>query len=522
MSVQVTAPDQGKALGSSYYLPGAGWLTVGTLLYFVLGVLGRLTILEGEVLSLVWPAAGAAMLLFGLTPTRWWGLVSALVAVATVALNLLTGATWTQVSIFIVSNVLQAICAVLILRALTPDLLGAGGSRPLEQLRAFWSILTASVVGSLIGAAVGALGRGVLLDSWAWLDLVVWFGRNAVGCAVIFTTGVLLLAGWQRLRDPEKRAELRVSIRKRALEGVLIVAATAALYVSAFDLFTLRPIAFPLLLPTVWIGLRFRPPAVALHCLLVSALVVEYTVNGGGPFAMLGGWPRQVMVCQLFIALVFCLGVLLSVSMTERETLTRTISEARAAAENQARLLSTIIDSMHDGVTVLDEHGQVLKRNPAGAQMVRSTTDTLTGIMDSKVALTMDGQPMRPEDFPWARAFAGENVVGQDMVLLFDDGSPQRTLTVSARQLPTLDGAGPRQAVLIYHDVTSDRAQRSALESFAGVVAHDLLGPLGVVEGWTEMLTRHARGPGDRLPGRSHAAARAHPRHGRVDAPAHR
>ncbi len=30
--------------------------------------------------------------------------------------------------------------------------------------------------------------------------------------------------------------------------------------------------------------------------------------------------------------------------------------------------MSTIIDSMHDGVTVLEEGGQVLKRNPAGAR----------------------------------------------------------------------------------------------------------------------------------------------------------
>ncbi len=95
---------------------------------------------------------------------------------------------------------------------------------------------------------------------------------------------------------------------------------------------------------------------------------------------------------------------------------------------------------------------------------------------------------MGEEDFPWARAFAGENVVNQDMVLVFDDGSPNRTLSVSARRLPAVSEDGLRLAVLIYHDVTDDRAQRSELESFARVVAHDLLGPLGVVDGWTEML----------------------------------
>ncbi len=95
---------------------------------------------------------------------------------------------------------------------------------------------------------------------------------------------------------------------------------------------------------------------------------------------------------------------------------------------------------------------------------------------------------MSPEDFPWARAFKGENVIAQDMVLVFDDGSPNRTLSVSARRLPTVTEDGLRQVVVIYHDVTDDREQRSELESFARVVAHDLLGPLGVVDGWAEML----------------------------------
>ena len=83
---------------------------------------------------------------------------------------------------------------------------------------------------------------------------------------------------------------------------------------------------------------------------------------------------------------------------------------------------------------------------------------------------------------------AGDDVVDEDVVIVFDDGSPSRTLAVSARRLPSMNGNGLRHAVVIYHDVTADRAQRSELESFAGVVAHDLLGPLGMVDGWAEML----------------------------------
>jgi signal transduction histidine kinase len=489
VTVQAVAPDlNGETARPNQWRQSTWLLVLGTVAYFLLGLLGRATITDGEVLSLVWPAAGAAMLLFGLTAlSRWW-LVSVLIAVSTVVLNLLTGASWTQVWIFVVSNVAQAICAVLLLRATVPHLRGAGGDQPLERLRDFWPIVAASAVGSLLGSVIGAVGRGLLLSDWSWVDFAVWWGRNTVGCIVIGTTGILLLASLDRWRTPEGRAEVRAAVSSRAPEAVVVTALTAALYLGAFEWFTTRPVAFPLLLPTVWVGLRFRPLPVAVHSLVVCAVVVVFTLSGEGPFAVLGSWPRQVMVAQLFIALAFCLGTLLALGRLERLALTRTLSDARAAAEAQARLMSTIVDSMHDGVTVLDENGQVLKRNPAGAEMVRSPIDTLLDVMDSKFAMTTGGQPMSPKDFPWVRAFAGENVVDQDMVLVFEDGSPNRTLAVSARELPTPDGEGPRQAVLIYHDVTKDRAQRSALESFAAVVAHDLLGPLGVVDGWTEML----------------------------------
>ena len=97
---------------------------------------------------------------------------------------------------------------------------------------------------------------------------------------------------------------------------------------------------------------------------------------------------------------------------------------------------------------------------------------------------------------------AGDDVADEDIVIVFDDGTPSRTFSVSARRLPSTNGNGHQQAVVIYHDVTTDRAQRSELESFAGVVAHDLLGPLTMVEGWAEMLASDLTTTATWLPGR--------------------
>lgn len=493
MSVQPIVRDASALRGGPEARQVAVWLALGTASYFLLGLLGRSTIRDGEVLSLVWPAAGASMLMFALTPPRWWGIVAVLVAGSTLALNVLTGATVSEAAVFVVANVLQALTAVLILRGLSPHLIGAGGENQLEQLRDFWSVLAACFIAAAVGATVGGLSRGLLLDGWTPLDGFVWWARNVAGSVAVATTGLLVLGAWQRHRTAGTRLDLRTvtrdTLRARGLEAALLVGLTVALYLLAFVWSDLLPAAFPLLVPTVWAGLRFSPLAVVVHSLAVSATVVVFTLLHQGPFADAGSWRREVLISQLFIGLVFTLGTLLALGRSERLNLTRTLSTAQGSAEGQAQLMSTIIDSMHDGVTLVDERGQVIKRNPAGAEMVRTSPDALNNVRDSGFSMTTtDGRRIANSELPWVRAIAGENVVDQDMVLVFDDGSPSRTLAVSARRLPSQDAQGVGQAVVIYHDVTADRAQRSALESFARVVAHDLLGPLGVVDGWTEML----------------------------------
>ena len=465
------------------------WLALGAVVYFALGILGRSTIPDGEVLSLVWPAAGVAMLLYGLAPRRLWWWVSVLVAVTTVGLNLLTGATGTQAVIFVVSNIAQAICAVLIVRALAPRLWGVGGDQPMEELGDFWPVLAGSVLGALVGAGVGVLGRGLLLDGWSWTDLLVWWGRNATGCVVIFTSVVLGMAVWVVARRPGGAAAVRADLEDRGVEAALLVAFTGVIYLGVFGALSSLPVAFPLLVPTVWAGLRFSAFGVALHSLAVCTTVVVLTIQDQGAFAAVGTWSDEVLVSQLFIGLVFCLGILLALGRGERLSLTATLSRSQAVSESQAEVLSAIIDAMHDGLSVIDESGQVLRRNPAGAAMMRTDPDRLNNVRDSAFSLmTGDGRVLPPSDYPWVRAIAGANVVDQDMVIVFDDGSPSRTVAVSARRLPTRDARGLGQAVVIYHDVTTDRAQRSALESFAGVVAHDLRGPLSVIDGWAELL----------------------------------
>ena len=66
--------------------------------------------------------------------------------------------------------------------------------------------------------------------------------------------------------------------------------------------------------------------------------------------------------------------------------------------------------------------------------------------------------------------------------------------------------------MVLLHDVTAQRARVRELTNFAGMVAHDLRGPLTVLDGWLEVLqdgaarirvlaTRRLSRPGTRAAG---------------------
>ena len=498
MSVQAPVIDLNRESMGPEGWRRIGWLVLGAGVFVLLAVFGLWTNVDHHALSMVWPAAGVSVLLLGMTPTRWWPAILAVVAVATYGVNMLDGTSQSQASVFALSNVVQATSAVLLLRALVPHLVGVGGDRRLALLRDFMAVVVASVGASFLAAAVGSVGLVAADDSWVWEDFFVWWGRNIAGSVVATTVGILALGIALRSERPTVSADAetlaRGTVRERSLEAALLGVLTVIVYLTVFDWYAALPVAFPLLVPTVWAGMRFLPLPVALHSLFVSVMVIAFTVAGEGPFASAGTWQEEALLAQVFVLLVFGLGMLLSLSRSERLELTRTLTRERADTHAQAQMMSAVIESMTDGLTLVDGTGRVLMRNTAGASIAHAKSGSDTRVSQYVMTDTA-GRELSHDQLPQIRIFASEeDVITQDVVLRFVDRSPSRTLSISVRKLPASDGGTPDRAVLVYHDVTADRAQRSALESFAGVVAHDLLGPLSVIDGWAEMLTVELEG----------------------------
>ncbi|MBM7519952.1 diguanylate cyclase domain-containing protein [Nocardioides nitrophenolicus] len=221
-------------------LPGAGFAVA-----YALAILaGRATRVEGSEVSLVWPAAAVAVL-WGLhaaglprgrAAVHWAGL-----AALTFVVNLATHAPADLAAWFVLVNVALAAVTTLALRY---------GGRP-PRLR------EPADLGRLVGAiAAGTVAAALLAVAWlahdGQADLLRTFALFAVRNGVTALAGVAVVL---RLRDARwRRPTLTVA---RVAETLACATLVGVVFARVFWLNPGHPNAFGVMLPAMWVSLRF-------------------------------------------------------------------------------------------------------------------------------------------------------------------------------------------------------------------------------------------------------------------------
>ena len=440
------------------------------------GLLGRATIIEEANLALVWPAGGVAALWLMWSTWRQRIPDLALLGIAILVLNVATGAPLDRSLVFVVVNCGQAALFVYLLERFAPDLDGAGGALPVSSPDKLMRFLAAAVIACAGAVAVGSAGFAVA-DGIPTLSLtVLWWGRQVAGLLLVTLTAQLL---WQAYRDGSllaRREDRPTWISP--LELLLLLSGTVALYLIVFVQSSL-PLAFMPALASVWAGLRLTPAWTAVHGAAGSVAVILFTVAGTGPFALAPGPVEQAYMTQLLIAVLLFTGLSLSVAVhvseESLEALRREQQLTRrqaAAAQAQADLLQTINQTLDDALLVVGDDGSLITANPAAVRLfAQSSLQGVPGHLDRELSW---------EEF---RRLAVEGALDEpsDLIVIAGDRE-RRVLACVARPLP--DGG----AVIVLSDVTLERQRTDELASFAGVVAHDLRNPVGVVRGWADEL----------------------------------
>ncbi len=244
---------------------------------------------------------------------------------------LLTGATAEVAALVGLTNTVQAV----VVTVLAPRQAGPG--RPatapvrVDDVRSLGALAAAAALACLCAAGIGTLvvwaasGRLDVLGFW------VWWGRNTVGLVTVALIGLL---GVRELRPPAPTGH-RAGARDRGRgDGRHGGTRRRRLPRSGRPLARLpRPGADPArgsALPAGGGGAARR----ALH-----GLVITFTLNGQGPFAVVDDPTHRALVIQLYVLLTMAVGLALSFT---RDHERRMIAELRESQAQWAVLLGSL------------------------------------------------------------------------------------------------------------------------------------------------------------------------------------
>lgn len=451
----------GRRTPSRGGVPGKGDLALlagFAAAYVVAAVLGRLTVLSDSNVSLVWPAAGVGVLWLLARARRPWPWLDVVVLFgATAAVVAATGASPARAVVGALATVLETVVTCAVMARGCRRVWEGRGTRALPHAELGW-FLAAVAAGALLSAPV--TGIAVWLDSgtWSWEVLLLWCARNGGAVVVVCTVGLVLGAWLRRARTGLPASDQ--ARRARPAEWVAVLVLTPVVYVAWFAALGEVALVFPLIALSVWAGVRLPSPVVTVHNTVVASVVVALTAHGFGPFVSMPSPTSQVAVAQLYVGLACVLALSLALAADDRDRLLADLSATRDDAQAQAALLTTIVDTMAEGVRVVDAAGRLVVRNPAASRLL------LGGLGDGPAAdgedlaglRRLDGSPLPPEEVPFRRALAGEEVQETDLLVRTPAGSASRIVTFTTARLPTASGGG---VVTVMRDVTSERQELS-------------------------------------------------------------
>lgn len=159
-------------------------------------------------------------------------------------------------------------------------------------------------------------------------------------------------------------------------------------------------------------------------------------------------------------------------------------------ARKQTAILQSVLESIGDGVCVVDGQGETILWNSA-AHVITSMRDGPSQVHTNKAGLFEADTvtPITPDRLPLERARRGEAVDGVELFVRHDGAPDGVWLSASGRPWRDEEGVA-RGAVVVFRDVTQDKATHAQLMAsdrlasvgmLAAGVAHELNNPLACV-----------------------------------------
>lgn len=464
------------------------------VLTVVLGVLGQTTFYPPAQISLIWPVSGVALVwLLTATTPRVLALDSALLAVSAAVSVLLGIGGLDRAVVGAVLAVVPTLCSIAVLARMRRWRPGAETRTLLTTLPDLFPLGVAVVVGGGVAAVLRAWGLG-LLEPSGTTNALLTAVRSVCWTFVLGSIALVTVAHLPQ-RSPRSWAVDRAVLARSAELATVLAVSVAGIVVVFRDPHPL-PVLYPAFLVVVWAALRSPPAVASLASAGIGLLGLGFTLAGDGPFVAVQDPRIGAVLAQGFLVCLTLVSLIMSLSIHDRRDAQTQAEDLAAVAQGRADLLDAVIANIAEGILVLEADSTVLLRNDAVARLGLGPSTAHGGPPPEDQPYRLwetAGAPVDPDQLPSRLVLRGETYVPRDFALKHS-GTVTNLVEVNAVKLPPLKDQPPR-AVVTFRDVTQERGERTELEAFAGVVAHDLSNPLTIIQGWSEALVEEAGSP---------------------------
>lgn len=166
-------------------------------------------------------------------------------------------------------------------------------------------------------------------------------------------------------------------------------------------------------------------------------------------------------------------------------------------ARHQTAELKALLESLSEGVVVVDAAGRVLLANPAAKDLI-GLSDKLVQTPEDLHALGIrvlrpDGTPLPPSE--WVPNRVLERVAGRQCLIIVRADGSRRQVVVGGSAIRGREG-GTALAIFVLRDVTEVRELERLREEYLSLISHDLRNPVAVIQGNAHILQLSPGKPG--------------------------
>ena len=162
------------------------------------------------------------------------------------------------------------------------------------------------------------------------------------------------------------------------------------------------------------------------------------------------------------------------------------IDELDASLSTEQAKSDIILNTIDDGVILIDAQGVIRAFNPAASNITGWPSDEAVGLDYRLVFKLIDDKntPYKEDQDPFRQVFSQSKPVRDNQAYLVSRSKKTLSVTISASPLLSNDQTKVLGAVGIFRDVSQERGQEKRSADFVSTASHEMRTPVAAIEGY--------------------------------------